>query len=596
MKYIEAYRLLKSQISTDIPSRYRIRYKASKSSNSIIIGGVGFDAVTLSGLEVKDFVPKVPVLENSFLDSSGNSYLKHPDIDDYTVRCKGDFYFLKLSVQKNQTVCKLDLRHIQDGSNLTNINLEQLKESYNRAVKSIKEYYGIEIISPIDELRIKKAELNVTFPLIRPFDEYSRVFQIMSFALSQIKKPSVANKDTVGSFGTWVNGKLKEGTNYLIKGATLSVKSYNKTEELLSKNEKTLDCDCCRLEITASEQTLRQVPPKPILEVRYKDLTDEDIKVYFHNYFEQIFNYIDTYFKERLDSLIATSAYHANRTGANRDELLSAILNTTFKKSLRLDPDTLIEDILNTFFIFEAQTHRPLLFDIDDLLEVDSAFGMTGFTLDEFKRTILTLKKQPERFNEAIHSYIDQRILLDEIRTCSTVDHEFFCISDVDSNRYLCVEPESTTKDDLICQSIDTDQDIHSKAIFKTPSDKYYLRVLLKNMVPAGEINPNYSKWIGLELPEYTVGVRAIPERVAMKCSILAELGNHGWEYPKRLNAIWPGVNPEATISDEELEYIVNPNGLQDIDYTDTEIKADEYDELLNEDSESILEDMYYTF
>lgn len=34
-------------------------------------------------------------------------------------------------------------------------------------------------------------------------------------------------------------------------------------------------------------------------------------------------------------------------------------------------------------------------------------------------------------------------------------------------NRYLYVEPESTTKDDLICQSIEVAKDIPSKAIFK---------------------------------------------------------------------------------------------------------------------------------
>lgn len=121
------------------------------------------------------------------------------------------------------------------------------------------------------------------------------------------------------------------------------------------------------------------------------------------------------------------------------------------------------------------------------------------------------------------------------------------------------------------------------------------MRAIVENMIPAQKNDSNYSNWVGLKLPEYIIGVRAIPEHVAMKCLILAKLGNHGWQYPKQLNAIWPGVSPKATISDEELEYIINPYDIQEVNYSDSEIE-DDYDQLLNSDSECILEDMYYAF
>lgn len=454
MKYIEAFRKNQNKIFPDYIERYLESEGISKqkinyhfSSAPINIGTIGIDKIVLTGINTKDFVSNTPLIEHAFLDKNGISYIPtelheghRTTISDNTIGFLGPSYIFKVGNKGRNVFQQITLFARKSlNSNLENMSFKDVESAYNEAVEDIKGYFNVEILSVIDDLRIYSCELNTTFPLNRPFAEYKRIFNIMAKTLHESTKKSKGS--STGEFGVWTKeGKYEIETCYLLKGATIQAKVYNKTSELNadSANELHLNVDTCRFELTVQEQILRKLTPGKEHEVYWRDLSQKSIDNYFTDYFSKMFENIETYFANNLKEL---NPHRNSSPNEQITDLYTNIISYVFTKSLRIDAASTIENIMQHFYNLEKENRAPIILDVEDLINANSILGLTDVPLSMLHSALQEIENEPKKYNVSLMNFLEQRELLEELKNNLLKVNLYYFLEDYNKPNHLIYVP-----------------------------------------------------------------------------------------------------------------------------------------------------------
>lgn len=246
------------------------------------------------------------------------------------------FCTLELSVNKGLT------RNFE--GNTLDEYVEQLTDIQNYLIDN----YGILI--DFSNARLKSVEINRTFKIEYPFDEYSRPIQLILSQMPYMKKISVfadvdKGKITHETFSAW-NKKSNLSKNKEFK----KIIFYNKSEQLETRGF--LICDnFMRFEIKVfGERNIEKC-----LKAKYFiNLTQNDI---------------NRWFSEQVDTLIVKPMEKWQKA---RDKQIKTILKEELKKG-----GTWVINALRRFTVYELENETPLILDICqiypviDKLEID---------------------------------------------------------------------------------------------------------------------------------------------------------------------------------------------------------------------------------
>lgn len=400
-----------------------------------IIGKVGFDKIEI----IKDNPEADMIIKSAekVKVSTGEKIVQYEITEAYGVdvetlkkvegitcsnnrrfKIDGGSYVFVFGISSMRPFSYLQLRVDEKGNNIINMNMNALKKRIEDTEAELKENYGINIGYDFEKLRIKKAEINQTFPVLSDYDSYDRVLTLLSFSLFAGKRRKKGDESTA-TFSKWEDKKKKSETDYLITGKTLGVKAYNKAAEVESMH---FDTDLMRLEIIAEEQNLTSLSSaernRDDHTVYLKDVTDNSIQLFFTNYFKKAFEYSDKYLKSELKF-----PPHAEGDGARNFE---EIINTSLRHVLRLEPESFCESVVEIFAVKEAKHKLPHLLDINDLTQAITQTGITNENLIQLERKFEDMYEHPERYSNLVKKFIGQRSLYEELRTklCNPEDYQ----------------------------------------------------------------------------------------------------------------------------------------------------------------------------
>lgn len=343
------------------------------------IGIVGIDIIKIIGFHLPVLFTE-PVYEDPHMRPNATRPLKELNVDREYVACeekkvkidKTDSLGYKFSYG-NTNACAYAILELHsnrgNGDNLVSMNIADVNDHFNAAYQDLLDNYEIKLPFAYNTLRVKYAEITKTFPIAKDFEEYDRILNTMSWALSNTRK-NYKEKDSNMSASKWNGRKNTKETNVLLSGSTTKVSSYNKVKDLMQKMGKKgknagrkppcFDSKLMRIEIATTEQNLSSMSSLGNKKTYLKDLTDAAINNYYTSYFHVVFDKIDTYMAEQWNWEI---------TGKNDDSTdnLSFLACNTILPILQVNAKAFIENLLQSY-THEERDQVPRLLDIKDLL------------------------------------------------------------------------------------------------------------------------------------------------------------------------------------------------------------------------------------
>lgn len=242
-------------------------------------------------------------------------------------------------------VSTLEMMVSADGNNLQNLNADGYRDRIGEVFDLLKNGYGIEIA--YESIRLKKVELNATFRLDEPYENYKKAILLLIRNVPASRYGSDTNRNSV-KYAAWseaMKGRDKLET-ILVKNSSLELKIYNKTKHL--EDIRTLDNtgkDCMRIEFLIKDARILSNAWGDNL---VADLTDEGIRNLFLKFFRRdIAEPYERWSKE------------------NQKELLKLAI-----KHKRESPKRWVSNFIRDCRQIESKQGLPILFDIADMKDV----------------------------------------------------------------------------------------------------------------------------------------------------------------------------------------------------------------------------------
>ncbi|MCR4750204.1 MAG: hypothetical protein K5877_10495 [Lachnospiraceae bacterium] len=401
------------------------------------IGGTGFDVVTLYGFTIpKPFT--VPVIDHCARDINGNyrTDLRGQDgitatDNSATIRMNVDKLpyfvlrfgntnsssFMNLTIHSRYINYKRQKQHELDDlryDNIENLTVKDIQSCLEDIVVYLRDTYDLNLRYDFEKLRIKKAEVNKTFPLKKRFSDYKRVLDLIAYTLSQTKKESKSSKKGEYYHLNTIQSTLQ--TYYLLVGRTVQIKTYVKNEEFKDDNRTPdgydFEQDIMRFEISFLEQGLAAMfPENDKKEVYLARLTDEMLQDFFHDYVDGIFQRTRSFMHEFL------CIEFPPLTSATK-ELLELAIESAIK-----DTSPLAERILINSFYNEQAKGYPVLFDLGDYISAIKLLDINDRLKNSIVDQFMDILSRPNDYNPICSRFINQLILFDELYEVLT--HEY---------------------------------------------------------------------------------------------------------------------------------------------------------------------------
>lgn len=257
---------------------------------------------------------------------------------------------------------------LQDGNNLTNMQIKDLLKKYDMVAGLLAREYGILLAQEQKETaRFSRLELNITVVTEYSFLTYFRLFKLLSYVI--LKKGG-----TVNLTGTVDNlRKAYEYETIKCDRSTYGIRIYNKGSEISKK----LNClpptaNLLRVEFLYKKAQTIKTDFGDISIVQY---TDEMIKRALLSRFTKYMDKVNAYIHEKL--LLAPDYIGSCDTVPN-------IIQRHCNNGIITDHAA----ILGEFSYFENYYGMPLLFDVKDLKCAvkrlyDNKILTTGYTLEQ---------------------------------------------------------------------------------------------------------------------------------------------------------------------------------------------------------------------
>lgn len=257
---------------------------------------------------------------------------------------------------------------LQDGNNLTNMQMKDLLERYDMVAGLLAREYGILLVQEQKQAaRFSRLELNITFATKHSFLTYFRFFKLLSYVI--LKKGGTVNlTGTVDNFR-----KAFECETIKCDRSTYAIRIYNKSREISKK----LNClpptaNLLRIEFFYKKAQTIKTDFGDIFITQY---TDEMIKRAFLSRFARYMDKVNAYIHEKL--LLSPDYIGSCDTVTN-------IIQRHCNNGIITDHAA----ILGELAYYENYYGMPLLFDIRDLSSVvkrlyDNTILTTGYTLEQ---------------------------------------------------------------------------------------------------------------------------------------------------------------------------------------------------------------------
>ena len=399
-------------------------------TNIRTIGHAGFDVITLIGFDLPCGIYEEPVIEHcsknddgtwgkGIEDCKGISCTKRK-VTIYGNATNGKLiYKLHFGNQKNRSFMYLEIhsriKHPTD--NIENMKVEDVWDSLKYIIKDIKSKYDINIQYQDENIRIKSAEINKTFPINGEFKDYKRIFDIYRYILSQTKKTS--KKTKIGEFGSQTSVGTTSETNYLMKGETVEVICYDKGVETADESGHPFpidyDINLMRMEIKCLEQSMLRLSSNTdsfkTKRVYLIDVTDDNISAFYHEYFKHMLDNADLYLDEQI-SIKENEAFNPLFLHISASSLLYILNNDA----------SFAEKLITDNYVQEQESHLPSILDISDYIAFIKKLPLNGEIQDLFIDQFNSIIANPSRYNVACRKYINQRILYDSLRKSLLMD------------------------------------------------------------------------------------------------------------------------------------------------------------------------------
>ena len=332
------------------------------------IGLTGIDVATISLQVTKENVEEIlPVLRERKHD--GDERIKNLS-DTNGVVVIGSHRFVCGFENKGHTpYANIEIHSaLQDGNNLTNMQIKDLLEKYDMVAGLLAREYGILLAQEQKETaRFSRLELNITFVTEYSFLTYFRFFKLLSYVI--LKKGG-----TVNLTGTVDNlRKAYEYETIKCDRSTYGIRIYNKGREISKKlNCLTPTANLLRVEFLYKKTQTIKTDFGDISIVQY---TDEMIKRAFLFRFARYMDKVNAYIHEKL--LLAPDCIGSCDTVPN-------IIQRHCNNGIITDHAA----ILGEFSYYENYYGMPLLFDVKDLKCAvkrlyDNKILTTGYTLEQ---------------------------------------------------------------------------------------------------------------------------------------------------------------------------------------------------------------------
>lgn len=268
---------------------------------------------------------------------------------------------------------------LQDGNNLTNMQMQDLLERYDMVAELLAREYGILLPQKQKQTaRFSRLELNITFETEHSFLTYFRFFKLLSYAILK-KGGTVSLTGTVDNFR-----KAIECETIKCDRSTYGVRIYNKSREISQK----LNClpptaNLLRIEFLYKKAQTIKTDFGDISIVQY---TDEMLKRAFLSRFTKFMDKANAYIHEKL--LLAPDYIGSCDTVPN-------IIQRHCDNGIITDHAA----ILGEFAYYENYYDMPLLFDIRDL-----SSAIKRLYDNRVLTTVYTLEQHIHSFDYAIHN------------------------------------------------------------------------------------------------------------------------------------------------------------------------------------------------
>jgi hypothetical protein len=228
----------------------------------------------------------------------------------------------------------------------------------------LEEKYKVKV--DYSSIKIKKLELNATFFLDEPYENYKQAILMIVRNVSS-KRFKTKNNSNAIKYATWHEVNVKLGTDkletVLVKNSSIELKIYSKVKQLQDIGAIPLDVDqnVMRIEYTIND--------KRILENAFgsdevQSITDEKINELFKRYFNR--DVVAQYYSWRAK---------------NQKELIELVA-----KHRELNPSRWVDSFIREVRQLEQLNGLPILFDVCDLKKVFNKLDKSKNGSKKFKR------------------------------------------------------------------------------------------------------------------------------------------------------------------------------------------------------------------
>lgn len=260
------------------------------------------DQIVLSNIEIVHMINIEELIKRNIVELSTNpqTYIMADgqEFSKLIIKNDGviDHMIAGAKLQSNQLIkyCILSLSVHRDTGNICCHTIDEYKQILTRIQEHLLCTYGIDIA--IENITIKEIEINKTFALDHPYEDYRRVIQLIMHNLPRelhVQMHCVENSKEKVQPGTYYATSSK--TNKSDRYTTLKI--YNKTSALSTKLNIVLDTSYMRVELrfVGTQRVKRALTTNKL-----SALTDEMINTSFQRYMKRyIYNPYDKWLQER---------------------------------------------------------------------------------------------------------------------------------------------------------------------------------------------------------------------------------------------------------------------------------------------------------
>lgn len=311
----------------------------------VTIGTPGLDVIKLGNFSNRD---EVPSIIQYFRD-------KNFDSEDVKVYPKTVFVTIEhvtfvfgTNNSTGKPYINAEVKAGINGKNIQNMGTAEVWNYLTDSVNKLYTMYGIAVKYDWKTITVTMVEMNVTFPINKPFCEYGRIFQLVKLEVMGKKTLFTAEKKNL-------RGSISQDGLSCPK-ATVLTRIYNKSEEMKKDGHGIyFDANLMRVEFTLKQNSQIE---RAFKTTRFAEISDEMIQTAFRNRFNKIIKGIDDRLNEKM-------TLYSREIGADKT-VVDIIVESLWQKR---PPEWIISELS----LYETMYHVPLILDIKDIRKVLSS-------------------------------------------------------------------------------------------------------------------------------------------------------------------------------------------------------------------------------